>query len=60
MISKLPPWVLTGGWALAFVAGIVNVVGLLECEHQAITHLTGTTTLLAAALAALDFPTARR
>jgi uncharacterized membrane protein YoaK (UPF0700 family) len=56
MISKLPRWVWTGAWALAFVAGIVNVVGLLGFEHQAVTHLTGTTSLLAAALAALDAP----
>jgi uncharacterized membrane protein YoaK (UPF0700 family) len=54
MISKLPPWVWAGAWALAFVGGIVNVVGLLGFEHQAITHLTGTTSMLAAALASLD------
>jgi uncharacterized membrane protein YoaK (UPF0700 family) len=51
MISKLPRWVWTGAWVLAFIAGIVNVVGLLGFEHQAITHLTGNTTLLAEALA---------
>ena len=51
MISKLPRWVWTGAWALAFVAGIVNVVGLLGFEHQAVSHLTGTTSMLAAALA---------
>ena len=54
MISKLPRWVWIGAWALAFVAGMVNVVGLLGFEHQAITHLTGTTSLLAASLANLD------
>jgi uncharacterized membrane protein YoaK (UPF0700 family) len=54
MISKLPRWVWAGAWALAFVAGIVNVVGLLGFEHQAVTHLTGTTSMLAAALASLD------
>ena len=51
MISKLPRWVWTGAWVLAFIAGMVNVVGLLGFEHQAVTHLTGNTTLLAAALA---------
>lgn len=51
MISKLPRWVWASAWALAFVAGIVNVVGLLGFEHQAVTHLTGTTSMLAAALA---------
>ena len=54
MISKLPRWVWAGGWVLAFVAGIVNVVGLLGFEHQAVTHLTGTTSMLAAAVASLD------
>ena len=39
---------------LAFIAGIVNVVGLLGFEHQAITHLTGNTSLLAEALATLN------
>ncbi len=54
MITKLPPWVWTGAWALAFVAGIVNVVGLLGFEHQAITHLTGTTSQLATAVATFN------
>jgi len=54
MISKLPRWVWTGTWLLAFIAGIVNVVGLLGFEHQAITHLTGNTSLLAEALADFD------
>lgn len=54
MISKLPRWVWTGAWILAFIGGMVNVVGLLGFEHQAITHLTGTTSMLGAAIAALD------
>lgn len=56
MISKLPRWIWSGAWLLAFVAGFVNVVGLLGFEHQAVSHLTGTTSLLAAALATLDLP----
>lgn len=51
MISKLPSWVWTGAWLLAFIAGFINVVGLLGIGHQAVTHLTGTTSLLAAAVA---------
>ena len=54
MIAKLPRWIWTGGWVLAFIAGMINVVGLLGFEHQAVTHLTGTTSMLAAALASLD------
>jgi uncharacterized membrane protein YoaK (UPF0700 family) len=51
MISKLPSWAWTGAWVLAFIAGIVNVVGLLGFEHQAITHLTGSASMLAIGLA---------
>ena len=51
MISRLPRWIWLGAGALAFVAGMVNVVGLLGFERQAITHLTGTTSMLAAAVA---------
>jgi uncharacterized membrane protein YoaK (UPF0700 family) len=54
MISRLPRWVWTGAWVLAAIAGIVNVVGLLGFEHQAISHLTGNTSLLAEALAVHD------
>jgi len=54
MITKLPRWVWSGAWVLAFIAGMINVVGLVGFRHQAITHLTGTTSLLAAAVAASD------
>ncbi|MCF7220925.1 YoaK family protein [Marilutibacter chinensis] len=54
MISRLPAWVWLGAGSLAVVAGMVNVVGYLGFEHQAITHLTGTTSLLGAALAEGD------
>jgi uncharacterized membrane protein YoaK (UPF0700 family) len=56
MISKLPRWVWIGTWILAFIAGIVNVVGLLGFGHETMTHLTGNTSRLAEALAKLDFP----
>lgn len=51
MISKLPTWVWVWAWWLAFMAGMMNVVGFLSFEPQAISHLTGTTSLLAMALA---------
>ena len=51
---QLPRWVWIGAGALACVAGMVNAVGFLGFEHQAVTHLTGTTTLLGAALAQDD------
>lgn len=54
MIDRLPRWVWIGAWLLSVVAGMVNVVGILGFEHQAITHLTGTTSMLGAAVAKLD------
>ncbi len=54
MISKLPRWVWFAAWVLAFAAGIINVVGLLSFEHQAVTHLTGNTSMLAIAMATCD------
>ena len=51
MISKLPSWVWSGAWLLAFVAGMVNVAGLLGFDRHSITHHTGNTSLLAEALA---------
>nr|WP_246624975.1 YoaK family protein [Oceanobacter mangrovi] len=36
---------------LAFIAGSVNVVGLLGFEHQSISHLSGTASQFASALA---------
>lgn len=50
MLAKLPPWAIFGGAMLAGIAGMVNTVGFLSFTHQAVTHLTGTTTLLAIAL----------
>lgn len=46
MISKLPKWVEFGAFVLALIAGCVNAIGLLGFEHQAISHLSGTATLL--------------
>lgn len=54
MVNRLPPWVLMGAFWLAMCAGIVNVVGLMGFEHQAVTHLTGNTSLLSEALVAGD------
>lgn len=51
IVAGLPRWVGAGAFALAAVAGMVNAVGFLAFEHQAITHLTGTTTLLGVAVA---------
>lgn len=50
MLQKLGNWAWIGGGALAGIAGMVNAIGFLSYSHQAVTHLTGTTTLLGVAL----------
>lgn len=57
MMSKLPPWVETGGFVLALIAGSVNAIGLLGFKHQAVSHLTGTSTLLGEELVRGDWGT---
>lgn len=54
MIARLPSWALHGGALLATVAGMVNAVGWLGLYHQAVTHMTGTATLLGIAAARQD------
>ncbi|CAH8211559.1 DUF1275 domain-containing protein [Vibrio aestuarianus] len=50
MISKLPRWVEYGAFLLAALAGTVNAIGLLGFQHQSISHLSGTITLLGTGL----------
>lgn len=54
MIHKIERWAWWGGATLAGIAGIVNAVGLQSFAHQAVTHVTGTTTLLSLAIARWD------
>jgi uncharacterized membrane protein YoaK (UPF0700 family) len=54
VITRLPRWVWPVAWLLAFDAGAVNAIGLLGAAHQAVSHLTGTTSLLATAAVAGD------
>jgi uncharacterized membrane protein YoaK (UPF0700 family) len=51
MLSRLPRWVEIGGFWLAAIAGSVNAVGLLGFRHEAVSHVTGTSTLFSLALA---------
>ncbi|KOO03298.1 YoaK family protein [Vibrio nereis] len=54
MISKLPKWVEYGAFLLALLAGVVNAIGLLGFQHQAVSHVSGTFTLLGTQIEALD------
>lgn len=46
MVATLPRWVEYGAFILALNAGFINAVGLLDFEHQAVSHLSGTATLI--------------
>lgn len=54
MFRSLPRWVEIGSFWLAGIAGAVNAIGLLGFKHQAVSHLTGTSTLLGLALVDAD------
>jgi uncharacterized membrane protein YoaK (UPF0700 family) len=41
-----PAWVYLGGFTLTVTAGVINAVGFLGVHHQALSHLTGTVTVL--------------
>lgn len=43
---------------MAFIAGFINVIGLLGFEHQPITHLTGSASMLGSAIGRLNAPKA--
>jgi len=50
MINKISRWVKLGGVSLAMLAGCVNAIGLLGFSHQAVSHVTGTVSLLSLAV----------
>ncbi|WP_185230324.1 YoaK family protein [Teredinibacter franksiae] len=55
MISKLPKWIEYGAFVLAFVAGCINAIGLLGFEHQSVSHLSGTATLMGTSIVNSSF-----
>ncbi len=44
--QKIPLWVSAGGFALTVLAGWVNAIGFMSAQHQAISHMSGTATLM--------------
>lgn len=53
-----PTWVYLGGLALAITAGVINAVGFLGVHHQALSHVTGTVTVLGMELGRANYPVA--
>lgn len=58
MINKISKWVKLGGFSLAMLAGCVNAIGLLGFSHQAVSHVTGTVSLLSLAIINSDLSVA--
>jgi uncharacterized membrane protein YoaK (UPF0700 family) len=56
LINKLPRWVEIGGFFLALIAGGVNAIALRGFNHQGVSHLSGSSTLLGVELAAGNLP----
>lgn len=54
VLRQLPRWAWIGGGLLAFIAGMINTSGYMGFRHQAITNLTGSSSLLGIALGVAD------
>jgi uncharacterized membrane protein YoaK (UPF0700 family) len=50
ILRQLPRWAWIGGGLLAFIAGMINAAGYMGFRQQAITNLTGSSSLLGIAL----------
>ncbi len=58
--ASIPPWIVAGGLLLTLGAGMINAVGFLGVHHQAITHLTGTVSIMGIESARADYSMAGR
>lgn len=50
-----PSWVYFGGLTLTIVAGVINAVGFLGVHHQALSHMTGSVTIVGMEIARGQF-----
>lgn len=50
ILRQLPRWAWIGGGLLAFIAGMINAAGYMGFRQQAITNLTGSSSLFGIAL----------
>lgn len=53
-----PSWVYLGGFVLTLTAGVINAVGFLGVHHQALSHMTGSVTVLGMELARTNYAVA--
>lgn len=54
--KETPVWVSVGAFVLAVIGGCINAVALVGVYHQAVSHMSGTTTMIGINLAAGDLP----
>lgn len=60
MLTKpIPVWILIGGLLLTCCAGCINAVGFLGVHHQALSHMSGTGTILSTELVLQQYEAAR-
>jgi uncharacterized membrane protein YoaK (UPF0700 family) len=52
---QTPAWIYLGGLTLATSAGVINAVGFLNEHHQALSHMTGSVTVLGIELASARY-----
>ena len=52
--KEIPLWILVGGFSLTLIGGCINAIGLLGVYHQAVSHMSGTVTMLGLDLAGRD------
>ncbi len=52
--KETPLWIMTGGFSLTLIGGCINAIGLLGLYHQAVSHMSGTVTMLGIDLAGRD------
>lgn len=53
-----PSWIYFGGFILTLTAGAINAVGFLGVHHQALSHMTGSVTVLGMELARANYTVA--
>lgn len=58
--KETPVWISLGGLALAGGAGCINAVGFLGLHHQALTHVTGTVSILSIEAVGTNYASAGR
>ncbi|MEB3754253.1 YoaK family protein [Acinetobacter sp. MD2(2019)] len=49
--QRLPKWIQFGAFSLAFNAGMINALGLLNIWHQTVSHMTGNVSQLGISIA---------